>query len=111
MKGIDSRFLNSPDEYHCVDGKANQLRRYKTAFAWLDKYTGVYEVIGYDSALTILNHCTYNSCVRYNSLISIRFPLFPLTLHSFIEGVTDGVRLVPPISEPWRSSKEAGDYM
>lgn len=64
-KGIDSRFLNFPDECHFVEGKANQLHWYRTVFGWLNKYTGV----------------------------------------------TDGVRLVPPTSEPWRSSKEAGDYM
>jgi dipeptidyl aminopeptidase/acylaminoacyl peptidase len=40
MKGIESRFLNFPDECHFVEGRANQLHWYRTVFGWVNKYTG-----------------------------------------------------------------------
>ncbi|MCJ1474015.1 hypothetical protein MMC13_002673 [Lambiella insularis] len=41
MKGIDSRFLNFPDETHVVSKPENLLRWYKSVLGWINKYAGV----------------------------------------------------------------------
>ena len=39
-KGIESRFLNFPDENHFVLGRENSLKWYHTVLGWINKFTG-----------------------------------------------------------------------
>jgi dipeptidyl aminopeptidase/acylaminoacyl peptidase len=40
LKGIESRFLNFPNECHFVQERANSLHWHKTVFGWVNKFTG-----------------------------------------------------------------------
>ena len=40
-KGIESRFLNFPDENHFVLGRENSLKWHHTVLGWINKFTGV----------------------------------------------------------------------
>ena len=40
-RGIESRFLNFPDENHFVLKRENSLRWYKTVLGWINKFAGV----------------------------------------------------------------------
>ena len=40
-KGIESRFLNFPDESHIVTRNENSLIRHRTMLGWMNKYCGV----------------------------------------------------------------------
>ena len=39
-KGIESRFLNFPDENHFVLGRENSLKWHHTVLGWINKFTG-----------------------------------------------------------------------
>jgi len=40
-RGVESRFLNFPDEGHGVMGRENQLKVVRTVVGWVNKYVGV----------------------------------------------------------------------
>ena len=40
-RGLESRFLNFPDENHFVLGRENSLRWHRTVLGWINKYTNV----------------------------------------------------------------------
>jgi len=40
-RGVESRFLNFPDEGHNVGGRENQLKTLRTMLGWVNKYVGV----------------------------------------------------------------------
>lgn len=42
QRGIRSRFLNFPDENHCVDGRENSLHWHRTVLGWINEFTGVH---------------------------------------------------------------------
>lgn len=52
MKGIESRFLNFPDENHFVTKRENSLQWYNTVLGWCNKYAGVKDGIQLKPALT-----------------------------------------------------------
>lgn len=52
MKGIESRFLNFPDENHFVLKHENSLQWYRTVLGWINKFTGVERGVKLQPALT-----------------------------------------------------------
>jgi len=52
MKGIESRFLNFPDENHFVLKHENSLQWYRSVLGWINKYAGVKGGVEWQPALT-----------------------------------------------------------
>ena len=40
-RGVESKFLNFPDENHFVQGRENSLRWYQVVLGWCDRWCGV----------------------------------------------------------------------
>ena len=40
-RGIESKFLNFPDEGHWVSGRENSLRWHRVVMGWCDRWCGV----------------------------------------------------------------------